>query len=236
MPLFNLTIKLFLFCACNFNNNEKLMLEKYKHVIWDWNGTILNDVEFAVELINHLLIERNLPSLTVEKYKSIFTIPVKDYYAKAGFDFSIESFEVVGKKWIDNYEKGKLSCSLYDGVTDIIKRINSLRIGQSVLSGYKQNTLEDIVKHYQLSPYFDHILGLDNIYAGGKMHRGLDLMKELNLEKGESLMIGDMVHDCEVAMEIGADCILLANGHQSREALETCGVPVINDIRELLTL
>lgn len=210
------------------------MLEKYKHVIWDWNGTILNDVEFAVGLINQLLTERNLSSLTVEKYKSIFTIPVKDYYAKAGFDFSVDSFEVVGKKWIDNYEKGKLTCRLYDGVYDIIIKINSLGIGQSVLSGYKQNTLEEIVKHYQLSPYFDHILGLDNIYAGGKMHRGLDLMKELDLKKGESLMIGDMVHDCEVAMEIGADCILLANGHQSREELEKCGVPVIDDIRELM--
>jgi phosphoglycolate phosphatase len=210
------------------------MLEKYKHVIWDWNGTILNDVEFAVGLINQLLTERNLSPLTVEKYKSIFTIPVKDYYAKAGFDFSVESFEVVGKKWIDNYEKGKLNCRLYDGVYDIIIKINSLGIGQSVLSGYKQNTLEEIVKHYQLSPYFDHILGLDNIYAGGKMHRGLDLMKELDLQKGESLMIGDMVHDCEVAMEIGADCILLANGHQSREELEKCGVLVIDDIRELM--
>lgn len=210
------------------------MLSKYKQVIWDWNGTILNDVHLAIELINGLLAPRSIPTLTIEKYREIFTIPVKDYYEKAGIDFSTDPFEIIGKQWIDQYEIRKFECSMYPGVEELLLKNKLEGKGQSVLSGYKQNSLESLIGHYNLTRYFDHIVGLDDIYAGGKMHKGIELMNRLNLKKGEAVMIGDMVHDYEVACEMGADCILLANGHESRQKLEKCNVPVIEDIRELL--
>jgi len=46
-------------------------------------------------------------------------------------------------------------------------------------------------------------------------------------------LIGDTVHDYEVAREIGAKCLLIAGGHQSIEKLTACGVPVLNNIKEI---
>ena len=99
------------------------MVEKYKHIIWDWNGTIINDVDLCVELINWLLKEKNLKTITKEEYKNVFTIPVKNYYAQLGFDFSKESFEIIGKQWMDEYERRKFECELYDGVKDVFLKI-----------------------------------------------------------------------------------------------------------------
>ena len=209
------------------------MIEKYKHIIWDWNGTIFNDVELCVDLINELLEPRGLKTVTLAEYKNVFTIPVRDYYAELGFDFSKESFEVVGKQWMDEYERRKFGCRLHDDVADVILRINKLGIGQSILSAYTQHTLEEMVEHFGLTKYFSHLVGLDNIYAAGKLHLGKDLMKRLGNGKGETLLIGDTLHDYEVATEIGADCVLITNGHQSRKKLESSGTIVLDNLAQL---
>lgn len=210
------------------------MIEKYKHVIWDWNGTIFNDVLLGIDIVNKMLVQRKLPTLSVESYRDTFTIPVKNYYEIIGFDFSKESFEDLGKHWMDEYESRKFECGLYDSVVSLMEKISSLKIGQSILSAYSQHTLEEMVDHYGLRKYFDHIVGLDNIYAAGKLHLGIELMNRLGNGKGETLLIGDTVHDYEVASEIGADCVLIANGHQSKKVLEECGVKVFDSINKLL--
>ncbi len=210
------------------------MIEKYKHIIWDWNGTILNDVNLCVELINWLALSRSLPPIDIDRYREVFTIPVKNYYAALGFDFEKESFEKLGRIWMDEYERRKFECGLYDGVTDLLNKINKLGIGQSILSAYSQHTLDELVDHYGLRKYFTHVVGLDNIYAASKLHLGKDLMSRLGNGKGETLLIGDTVHDFEVASEIGADSVLIANGHQSRRVLVECGSRVVDSVSELL--
>lgn len=210
------------------------MISNYKHIIWDWNGTLFNDIELCVSIINNVLSKRNLPILSVEKYKEIFTFPVKDYYAKTGLDFEKESFEVLGKEWMDEYERRKRECGLTDSAMQLLEKISSKKIEQSILSAYSQHTLVEIVEHFMLTKYFSHLVGLNNIYASSKVTLGKELMKKLALKNGEALLIGDTIHDFDVATEIGADCILLASGHQSRKNLQQCGVPVFDSIKDFL--
>lgn len=211
-----------------------MILSKYKHVIWDWNGTLFNDVELCVSIVNNLLISKELSPLSVEKYKNIFTFPVKDYYSAAGFDFTKYTFEELGQIWMNEYETKKLGSNIFIGARNVLTRLMESKINQSILSAYKQDTLNEIVRHFELEHYFGNICGLDNIYASSKVELGKSLMKELDLHEHEVVFIGDTLHDHEVADSIGADCILIANGHQSKEALQTAGVPVVDDITELI--
>ena len=169
-----------------------------------------------------------MPLLTIKEYHNVFTFPIKDYYSKAGFDFKKESFEKVGREWMDEYERRKYECSLHDGIIEVLNKISSLGIGQSILSAYSQNLLKDMIKHYGLTKYFEHIYGLDNIYASSKIQLGKELMDKLGDGIGETLLIGDTEHDYDVAMEIGADCVLIANGHQSPEKLSKYSMVFLN--------
>jgi len=196
------------------------MIDKYKFVIWDWNGTVLDDVELCHDLINWLLRSYNLNTISLEEYKNVFTIPVKNYYEKVGFNFKEESFEIIGKKWMDEYERRKYECGLFEGIENVFRKIQSMNIRQSVLSAYSQHTLQALIEYYKLTGYFSHIVGLDNIYAASKIAIGKNLIKKLGAKKGEAVMIGDTLHDYEVANEIGADCILLSCGHQSELKLK----------------
>ena len=195
------------------------MINNYKHIIWDWNGTLLNDVEFCKTIINRILSENNLPELSLKKYREIFTFPVQDYYVAAGLDFSKTSFEVLGKDFIDEYESKKLDCSLHENAVNVLKAIQQKGIKQSVLSAYLHDNLVSILEHYNLTQYFDNIVGLDNIYAGSKTHFGIKLIEKLEVNKNEVLFIGDSLHDADVANAMGVNCILIANGHQVKDKL-----------------
>jgi phosphoglycolate phosphatase len=204
-----------------------------KHIIWDWNGTLFNDVDLCRQIINGLLIRRNLKALSLEDYRNIFTFPVQDYYEKAGLDFTRYPFDMLGREWMDEYEERKLECGLHEGAADVLEMISLKGIGQSILSAYSQDTLEGVVKHFGLDKYFANMVGLDHIYATSKIENGRELIKKLGNGNGENLFIGDTVHDYEVAREIGAGCILIAEGHQEKVKLEACGVPVFNNIRSI---
>jgi phosphoglycolate phosphatase len=75
---------------------------------------------------------------------------------------------------------------------------------------------------------------LDNIYAASKLHLGQDLIKRLGVGKQQAMVVGDTEHDYEVARAMDADCILIANGHQSKARLQPLGVPVLDDVRSLV--
>lgn len=209
------------------------MPNAYKHVIWDWNGTIFNDVELCVDVLNGLLIKNSLPSLTLEKYRNIFTFPVRDYYAKAGFNLEKYSFEDLGQEWMDKYQRRRLEAKLFPGIEKFLSIINSNGIEQSILSAYKQDTLLELVNHFNLYHFFTHLIGLDNIYAASKLELGKNLMKRLNHLNSSVLLVGDTVHDFEVAREIGSECVLIANGHQNKEKLVGCGVKVYDNLEQM---
>ena len=230
--IYNLTFKK----SLSILYNLKAMIEKYKHIIWDWNGTLLNDVLLSVDIINKILTERNLKPLSEEKYKDIFTFPVKEYYQAAGIDLGKFSFEELGKEWINEYDIRRSEADLHKGVVEVLEFIRSKKIGQSILSAYSQDALEDVVNQFNLKKYFTYLVGLDHIYATSKIGLGKKLMKILNHESADVLLIGDTIHDFKVAREIGADCILVANGHQSSRRLLTCGVPVQNNLDEILSI
>jgi phosphoglycolate phosphatase len=76
-------------------------LKQLKSIIWDWNGTLLNDLDFCISTINILLKKRELPLLNHYSYKEVFSFPVKDYYQAVGFDFSKEDFAIPAQEFID---------------------------------------------------------------------------------------------------------------------------------------
>ena len=214
------------------------ILNNYNHLIWDWNGTLFDDVKLCSDIMNMLLTQESLPNISVQKYKSIFTFPVIDYYKLAGHKFEKKSFEVLGKQFIDEYELRKNNCLLFPGVIDILTELRSKNINQYLLSAYEQNSLNKILEYFGIKNFFNQIVGLDNIYAGGKSHLAYNLASKIrsNGSAGKILLIGDTIHDYEVAKEINSECILISHGHQDEERLLKLNVPVVKDFNELKNL
>ena len=205
----------------------------YRHYIFDWNGTLLNDMLLAVDIIDKMLVKRGLQGMTVERYSHIFDFPVKDYYQNIGFDFNIESFENIGTEFIIEYDKRQYECELQKGSIELIQKLFNKKFHLSILSAREQSMLEQNLKYYGLINYFTIISGLNDHYANGKIENGLKLIKESLISPSETLLIGDTLHDFEVAKEMGIDCIFISSGHQSMKRLKAIGIPIYNSLIDI---
>jgi len=211
------------------------MIDRIGGIIWDWNGTLLNDIDLCVQTINGMLLKRNLQKLSVDKYKEVFSFPVKDYYQKIGFDFIAEPFEIPALEFIDSYNGSVQYCKLHENSINVLHYFQSVGIRQFILSAMKQDALDQCLEQQNINHFFEHVSGLDNHYAASKLENGQQLIAELNLNANELVLIGDTVHDFEVASELGCQCVLISNGHQSRQILESTGALVIDELGQLLT-
>ena len=206
---------------------------KYKHIIWDWNGTLLDHRWLCVEGINKALDKRGLKTINEQTYKDIFTFPVKDYYQKLGFDFSVEPFEIAGDEFVLYYEKHFNRTKLHSRCRPIIKNIFAVGITQSILSAGKHEFLLEWVKAHKLQKYFIKILGIDNQYATGKTELGMSLIKNLSYNNNEVVLIGDTIHDSDVAESMNIDCLLMDQGHVNNDRLQKTGRKVFSNLTEV---
>ena len=206
---------------------------KYKHIIWDWNGTLLDDRWLCVEGINKALDKRGLKTINEQTYKDIFSFPVKDYYQKLGFDFSVEPFEIAGDEFVLYYEKHFNRTKLHSRCRSIIKNIFAVGITQSILSAGKHEFLLEWVKAHKLQKYFIKILGIDNQYATGKTELGMSLIKNLSYNNNEVVLIGDTIHDSDVAESMNIDCLLMDQGHVNNDRLQKTGRKVFSNLTEV---
>ena len=204
-----------------------------KTIIWDWNGTLLNDLELSLYAVNVLLEERNLPKLSAEKYKDIFGFPVVNYYVKAGFDFEKEPFEIPAKQYVKLYAAGASDLELFPDVIDTLNFFKERNYRQIVLSAMKDDSLKLMIHHNNISHFFDGIFGIKDNYAREKVSLGKQVVENLGLNPAECLMIGDTLHDAEVAEECGFNCILFSGGHVSKQRLETKNRKIVDSLSEL---
>jgi len=159
---------------------------------------------------------------------------VKDYYTVLGFDFLKESFDEVGHAFMDLYFKDLHSCQLFSSVEPILKAMKDAGKQQFILSAMEQNALDLVLKEKQIVHYFTSVYGIDNHLAAGKYDKARQMIEAFDIDVKRTLLIGDTLHDKEVADALGCDSILVANGHCSIKRLEETNSIVINDLNELI--
>ena len=205
-----------------------------RHIVWDWNGTLFNDVMLGLESANALLTGHDMPLLAeAEDYRQIFGFPIDGYYQRLGFRFERVPFEQLAAEWMAFYQPRSLSCSLTPGAEEALRFLRERGTGQTLLSASHREKLLEQVRQYAIETYFDGILGIEDIYAKSKLELAKRFFSQGRVSPVETLFIGDSLHDWEVAAEVGAKCLLYTRGHQCETALLHTGCPLINNLNRL---
>jgi phosphoglycolate phosphatase len=205
----------------------------YKQLIWDWNGTLLDDAWLCVEAQNTILKAHGLDPVSLEHYQQNFGWPVEGYYKTLGMDLSRAEFEAISHEFIAAYEAKKFACSLHAGAAEVLGFCQTAGCQQVVLSAYLETHLRPLVEHYGLGQYFSHYMGNRDIFAGSKVARAQQFVQSLAAPAEQVLVVGDTLHDAEVARACGVDCVLIVGGHVSEARLQQAGFPVIHQLEQL---
>lgn len=204
----------------------------YTHIFWDWNGTLLDDVDYCIATVNLSLSARNMPLMDKEKYWKVFRFPIRDYYNDLGFSFEKDDYETLAEEYNRNYAANNGNLHLRKDVKEVLAVFKGKGIRQYILSASERTVLENALEKYGIAGYFEKVLCTDNYLAEGKIGYGKAFAATLP-SKAKTLLIGDTAHDVETAKAIGSDCILLRGGHTSDEKLDALGVTVADGLHSL---
>jgi phosphoglycolate phosphatase len=204
-----------------------------RHLIWDWNGTLLDDVAACVAALNVLLHRKQLPRIRLPRYRAVFGFPVRHYYETLGFQLTPDEWRQTAAEYHRLYLQTASTAPLRPGVRATLHRLANLNIPSAVLSASEIGILRVMIAARQLEGQFAQVAGLPNRFAHSKLDAGRALLKKIPVPPEEILLIGDTDHDYEVARALRCRCVLLTGGHQSAVRLRACGCPVIPDVRRL---
>ena len=205
------------------------ILGLYDTLIWDFNGTLLDDVDLGILCANEMLARRGLPTIPDRKrYFELFGFPIEDYYRRLGFDFSREPYEVLAHEWIAEYRARERDLPLRAGVPEVLTAVKEAGVPQVVLSATESSMLKEQLADLGILGFFDEVVGRGDIYAPDKT--GLACRWTEEQKPGRCLMIGDTDHDLACSRAAGFDCLLVRGGHTSDADLDATGARVLRDL------
>ncbi len=210
-----------------------LRREGFDVVIWDFNGTLVDDLDLVVRAVNLQLAARSLPLLTVDRYREVFGFPIAEYYRRIGFDLSAEPIEQLSAEFHAAYAPGLMGCPLHPGVMDALEQFRAFGARQFVLSAMEEKLLHSALARLGIKRFFEALYGLADRNAASKLKRGRELITDYRISPQTALLIGDTDHDAEVAEALGISVALVGAGHQSIDRLQTVGCPVYASLEQL---
>ena len=206
---------------------------KYKNIIWDWNGTIVDDAWVFVQIMNKFLNLNNLPNITLKEYKQSFCFPIQDYWYGLGFRFNQDSFGKLNTKFINEYKKNMFVPTIHKGITSLLKELKNKNIRQYLLSASEDGLLKESVSFYKLNNIFNGVCGVDNLNAEGKKRLGEFLFNKYSLNSYETLVVGDTEYDYEVAKHLNCSVVLISHCHINYRRLKKTKTRVVTSVLEL---
>ncbi|SDZ13861.1 Phosphoglycolate phosphatase, HAD superfamily [Asanoa ishikariensis] len=207
------------------------------HLVWDWNGTLLNDFALVLSATNHALATVGGPSVTADHHRRHFIRPVADYYAMVlGRAVDADEFDQLDEIFHDAYRAGLTTCALAD---DAVTAMRSWHGSQSLLSMWFHEDLVPAVTAFGLDGRFRRVdgvqvaLGGDRAFKAGHLARH---MAALELDGASMVLIGDSLDDADAATSVGAGCVLYTGGFTDEERLRASGHPVAGTLSEAVEL
>ncbi|RIL06203.1 MAG: hypothetical protein DCC75_11040, partial [Proteobacteria bacterium] len=157
---------------------DRAMIGHFKHIIWDWNGTLLDDVELSLDIMNKQIGKYGLPSVSVEEHREKFVFPIVNYYLALGFDPARIPSSGIHPKWREEYEQRLGEARLHPRSEELLKHFFDRGTGQSILSAHGESELLNALRFFGVDRYFFRMFGLDNPGCS-KVLRGRELVAEL---------------------------------------------------------
>ena len=205
-----------------------------KYIFLDFNGTVLDDVDLCLNLLNEMLYEKEKKTVDMDQYKHVFDFPIIKYYVAAGFDFSKYTFEELANYFIIEYARRNVTESkIYDDLEEFVLTVKALDYKVVICSASQKSMLLEQLKYFGIYHLFDDVIGLDNHYAASKLELAKKYVASQNIDLANSYFIGDTTHDNEVGEACGLQVILIDRGHQAEDVLTKVNSLVMHSFLEV---
>jgi phosphoglycolate phosphatase-like HAD superfamily hydrolase len=210
-----------------------------RHVVWDWNGTLYDDLHIVVDAVNVSLGELGAPPIDTAGYRDHYTRPVRLFYeALLARPVTSDEFAMIDRVFHASYGASLDRAGLAADARRALVRVSG-NSSQSLLSMWRHDSLVAYVDRLGLAPYMARIDGNrspDDATKAGALAEHVERLRDqaIIMNPDSVLVIGDGLDDARSAAEVGVDCVLYDGGSHHRRELEAAGVPVADTLMHAL--
>ncbi len=204
------------------------------HLVWDWNGTLLHDIDAVISATNASFQEIGLPPITLERYRDLYCVPVPRFYERLmGRLPTDEEWAVMDQAFHRHYWALAESAALAIGARQLLTEWQEAGLTQSLCSLAPHEYLLPLVRTHGIERHFVRVDGRTGQSNTGKAEQ---MMRHIAALEGvppqRMVVIGDALDDAVAARHVGARAVLYTGGSHSRASLEAAGVPVVDTLEE----
>ena len=208
---------------------------KYNYILWDWNGTLLDDLDASVCAVNDMLEAYGKEPLDLKTYYSYIDTPIYKFYERI-FDLNVVTMEVIKPLFGELYIKHEDKMQLAPDADRVLEYCKAQGVKQYILSAAHIDDLMRYAVPFGVADYFEKIEAAKDYEAGSKIDRARLLLAQEKIAPDECVMIGDTLHDLDTSEALGVDCILYSKGHTDYNVLKKTGRPVCRSFDEILEI
>jgi phosphoglycolate phosphatase-like HAD superfamily hydrolase len=212
-----------------------------RHIVWDWNGTLFDDLHIVVEAVNAALGPFEVPAIDTDRYRDHFQRPVQRFYdVLLGRAVEEHEWRAIDDTFHDAYRRRLDQADLHVTARTAIERVARNGGSQSLLSMWWHDELVPAVARFGLDHYMLRVDGNRQVAGdrkAGQLARHIEALSDHGIDRRHVIMIGDTFDDGHAAHAVGIGCILFAGGgSHHRHELEATGLPVADTLTEALDL
>lgn len=218
----------------NGNGDEHRPSVGVTHIVWDWNGTLLHDIHAVIAATNASFSELGLPSITLERYRELYCVPVPRFYERLmGRLPTMEEWEVMDAVFHRHYWQRAEGVGLTEGAAELLAARLEAGHTQSLCSLAPHDRLVPLVRTHGIDGHFLRVDGARDSSGGSKAAQmALHLAALDGVEASRTVVVGDALDDALAAAHVGAGAVLYTGGSHSRASLAEAGVPVVDSLAE----
>ncbi|MGW0362368.1 HAD family hydrolase [Streptomyces sp. NPDC002990] len=206
------------------------------HIVWDWNGTLLHDIDAVIAATNASFAELGFAPITLETYRDLYVVPVPKFYERLmGRMPTDEEWLLMDATFHRHYWLSAADAALAAGALELLQDWERDGLTQSLLSLAPHEKLVPLVRAHGIHRHFlrvDGRHGPSHTSKAEHLVRHLEALEGAGVSAGRTVLIGDAVDDAVAAAHVGARAVLYTGGSHSRRSLESAGVPVVDTLAE----
>ncbi|MEU3724283.1 HAD family hydrolase [Streptomyces sp. NPDC031705] len=210
------------------------------HIVWDWNGTLLHDIDAVMVATNASFAELGLDPITLERYRELYVVPVPKFYERLMGRLPTDAeWVVMDEAFHRHYWVAAEEAGLADGARELLRDWQADGLTQSLLSLAPHDKLVPLVRGYGIDGHFlrvDGRTGPSHTSKAGHLVRHMAALEASGVTAARTVLVGDAVDDATAAQHVGARAVLYTGGSHSRASLQTAGVPVVDSLAEAVAL
>ncbi|WP_234321173.1 HAD family hydrolase [Streptomyces katrae] len=209
------------------------------HIVWDWNGTLLHDIDAVIVATNASFAEFGFAPITLERYRELYVVPVPKFYERLMGRLPTDAeWEVMDATFHRHYWAAADAAGLAEGARELLRDWQADGLTQSLLSLAPHEKLVPLVQAHGIDRHFlrvDGRTGPSHTSKAGHLVRHLAALEQTGVTAARTVLIGDAVDDALAAAHVGARAVLYTGGSHSRRSLESAGVTVVDTLAEAVS-